>query len=343
MHSDGRVCLVAGVVLLAALTAAHVTLATAHSEPAPVLTAAAPVSALPAAPKPGPRTRREDGPGVAFRLPPGVRLEQDVEFGTGGNRPLLMNILRPAKPAEAPMPVVVFIHGGAWRAGTHRVFQTAFLAAEGYFTASIEYRPSSEAPFPAQIEDCKCAIRFLRAHADEYAIDVDHIGVWGTSAGGHLAALLGTTAGEPRLEGVGGWPEQSSRVQAVCDWFGPADLATLPDDGDPVNSPQGQLLGNAPEDVPELTRLASPIRHISPDDAPFLIVHGENDFVVPMAQSELLHRALTEAGVESTLIRVANAGHGLNPTSRNAQPQPTRAEVDQKVLEFFDRHLRPEG
>ncbi|HOS95936.1 MAG TPA: prolyl oligopeptidase family serine peptidase, partial [Armatimonadota bacterium] len=140
-----------------------------------------------------------------------------------------------------------------------------------------------------------------------------------------------------------GWPEQSSRIQAVCDWFGPADLATLPDDDDPPNSPQGQLLGNAPESVPELVRLASPISHVSPDDPPFLIVHGENDFVVPMEQSELLHRALIEAGVESTLVRVANAGHGLNPTSRDAQPQPPRAEIDQKVLEFFDKHLRPEG
>lgn len=331
----------AGVVLLAALTASHIALGAARVAPEPAQAAVAPAP-LPA-PKREPRAPRPGEPGVAFRLPPGVQLVQDVEFGAGGKRPLLMNILKPSRPTGAPMPVVVFIHGGAWRAGTHRVFQTAFLAAGGYFTASIEYRPSSEALFPAQIEDCKCAIRFLRAHAEEYGIDPDRIGAWGSSAGGHLAALLGTTAGEPKLEGTGGWPEQPSRIQAVCDWFGPADLATLPDEDDPLSSPQGQLLGDAPQDVPELAKLASPISHISPDDPPFLIVHGENDFVVPMAQSELLHRALTEAGVESTLIRVTDAGHGLNPTSRDAQPQPTRAEVDQKVLEFFDRHLRPTG
>jgi len=160
--------------------------------------------------------------------------------------------------------------------------------------------------------------------------------VWGSSAGGHLAALLGTSGGVPELEGeVGGNLDRSSRVQAVCDFFGPADLLAIlepgawPSHGSPT-SPESLLLGGPVAERVKLARLASPVTHASPDDPPFLLVHGDRDPMVPLDQSERLHRALTAAGVDSTLYVVRGAGHGFRDPA-----------VDALVRWFFDRHLRP--
>ncbi|HEX5503118.1 MAG TPA: alpha/beta hydrolase, partial [Thermomicrobiales bacterium] len=165
----------------------------------------------------------------ANSLPPGVALERDVLFGTGGARPLRMHLLRPAARHPRPAPALVYIYGGAWLRGSRDtgLEVLASFAARGYLCASIEYRHSGEARFPAQIEDCKCAVRYLCAHADALAIDPDRIGVWGPSAGGHLAACLGTTARVPELEGDGGWSGFSSAVRAVCDWYGPSDFLQM--------------------------------------------------------------------------------------------------------------------
>lgn len=276
-----------------------------------------------------------------------VEVIRNVEYGKGGDTTLKLDIIRPKPLPKEPMPVVVFIHGGGWQGGNKesKIPNLIPLAQRGCFCASISYRLSGTAVFPAQIEDCKCAVRFLRAHAEKYNIDPARIGVWGSSAGGHLAALMGTSGDVRFLEGKGGWPEESSRVQAVCDWFGPTDFVKIVDDlkflglteaqmdktrlADPVS----RLLGGPFWRLTGLCRQASPISYISKDDPPFLIMHGDQDRVVPLSQSQVFHEALTKAGVVSTLVILGRAGHGFGPNF----------EVDKAVAEFFDKHLRKGG
>ena len=262
-------------------------------------------------------------------MPPGAELIEDVEFGVGGGRPLRMHIVRPISPTHRPMPVIVFVHGGWWRRGDRAsgIPSLIPLAEKGFFCASVEYRLTDEAQWPAQIEDCKCGMRYLRAHTDQWGIDPDRIGVWGRSAGGHLVAMLGSTGSAADLEGSGGWAEQSSAVQAVCDWFGMSDLTLLGHD-DP-DSHTARLVGGPVKDNIAVAKAASPITHVSSDSAPHLIMHGTEDAQVPLAQSELLHEALHQAGVESTLRIFEGLGH---------QDLGEAAIAD--VHAFFDRHLR---
>lgn len=260
---------------------------------------------------------------------------RDLEYARVGAKSLRLDLYLPRRDAEARLPVVVWIHGGGWRAGDKAGTRAPEVLGEGYAVASINYRLSHEATFPAQIHDCKAAVRWLRAHADAYGLDPERIGAWGSSAGGHLVALLGTSGDVAELEGdVGGNLDQSSRVQAVCDFFGPADLLAVLEPGAwpshvSLISPVSLLLGGPVAERVGLARLASPVTHASPDDPPFLIVHGDKDLVVPLDQSQRLHRALTAAEGESALHVVVGAGHGFR--------DPT---VDALVREFFDRHLR---
>lgn len=262
-------------------------------------------------------------------MPAGVELIEDVEFGAGGGRTLRMHVLQPTNPRQRPMPVVMFVHGGWWRRGNRGTGIPSLvpLARKGYFCASVEYRLTDEAQWPAQIEDCKCGIRYLRAHADQWGIDPDRIGVWGRSAGGHLVAMLGSTASAEDLEGTGGWPEQSSAVQAVCDWFGMSDLTLLGHD-DP-DSHSARLVGGPVKDRVAVARNASPVAHVSPASAPHLIMHGTEDAQVPLTQSELLHEALCKADVESALRVFEGLGH-----------EDLGEEAVAEVHAFFDRHLR---
>lgn len=265
---------------------------------------------------------------------PEADVVRDVEYGTGGGRGLKMHLVKPKSPPKDPMPVVVYIHGGGWRAGNRDagVRPLSRLASRGYFGATIEYRLSGEARFPAQIEDCKAAIRFLRSKAKEYGIDPDRIGVWGPSAGGHLVALLGTSGDVKELEGKGGAAEFSSRAQAVVDWFGPTDFLKMGKnkiDHDAANSPESLLVGGPIQENKEKVAAANPITYVSKDDPPFLIMHGDKDDLVPLGQSELLHAALQKAGVESKLHVVPGAGHGFGGR-----------ELDAMVDEFLDRHLK---
>lgn len=263
-----------------------------------------------------------------IQLPETVELLKDVEYGKGGERALKLHILRPKTAPKDAMPVLVWIHGGGWQGGSKDsgIGRLAKYAERGYCCASIEYRFSKEAVFPAQIEDCKCAIRFLRAKAKEYQLDPDRIGVWGSSAGGHLVALLGTSAAIKELEGKGGWPEQSSRVQAVCDFCGPADF---PKWGDTAHPAVLALFGGKVKEKAELAAKASPVTHISKDAPPFLIVHGDEDKVVPLDQSESLNAALKKAGIDVTLHVVKGGGHGFGGP-----------EIDKLVADFFDKHLK---
>jgi acetyl esterase/lipase len=266
------------------------------------------------------------------RLPDSVEVLRDVQFGMGGQTALKLDILRPKTPPAKPMPVIVFIHGGGWQAGDRRAGAPllAPFAERGYFCATIDYRLSGEAIFPAQIEDCKCAIRFLRAKAKEYKLDPNRIGVWGSSAGGHLVALLGTSGGEKSLEGKGGYEKESSRVQAVCDWFGPADFNVSANANWNAPTPVSKLLGGSMSEKKELAAKASPVTYATKDDPPFLIMHGDEDRVVPLKQSELMHAALKKAGVESTFQVVKGKGHGFRGP-----------DVERSVADFFDRILKP--
>ena len=265
------------------------------------------------------------------QTPAGVKALRDVEYVPGGHERQKLDLYVPEK-AEGALPLVVWIHGGGWRGGSKDRCPAMPFAAKGYVVASVNYRLSQHAPFPAQIEDCKAAIRWLRANAKNYHIDTNHVGVWGASAGGHLVALLGTSGGVKAVEGSLGNPDQSSKVQAVVDWFGPADFKPIAERDANPNSTIGQLLGGAPKDNMEKAILASPITHVTKDTPPFLIMHGDKDNLVNFHQSEILEAALKKAGVEVTLVKLEGAGHG------GAQFQTD--EVKKQILEFFDKHLK---
>ena len=291
--------------------------------------AAAAESAAPAAPKAAEKAPR------ARVVPEGLEFLPDVVYGKGGGKDLKLDILRPKQAPAGPMPVVVYIHGGAWKAGSKSGMPPLCnrLAQQGYFCASVEYRFSQEAVFPAQIEDCKCAIRFLRAHAKEYKINPDRIGVWGHSAGGHLVALLGTAGDAKDLEGTGGWQDQSSRVQCVIDCFGPTDFTVVPKGLEGVkeqmSSPVTQLIGGPIPENMEKAAKASPITYVTKDDPPILIMHGDQDPTVPLDQSQRFYEALKKAGVDATLHVVKGAGHGFRGQ-----------EIDDVTAAFFDKHLK---
>lgn len=272
-------------------------------------------------------------------LPAGVRRVADIVYARAGNTDLHMDIGLPEKMPDRPLPVIVWIHGGGWKMGTYKWLRSASFVKHGYAAVSIQYRFLDEARFPAQIHDCKAAIRFLRANASKYGIDPNRIGVWGGSAGGHLAALLGTSGGVKELEGDEGNAGVSSRVQAVCEWYGPNDLTVSDHEPEPGRKKPPllvQLLGATIKEKPELYRLASPITHVSSDDPPFLIVHGDADELVAFRQAQVMHDALTKTGVESALIKVREGNHGL--TAKDMQP--TAEEIEKRMVEFFDRHLK---
>jgi acetyl esterase/lipase len=271
------------------------------------------------------------------KIPHDLIHRRDIVFTRGRQRPLKMDILHSKILPETPMPALIWIHGGAWLEGNKEQGIELLLpfARQGYLCASIEYRLSHEAIFPAQIEDCKCAVRFLRAHAKELHLNRDRIGVWGQSAGGHLAALLGTTGGVEELEGEGGWENFSSRVQAVCDWFAPTDFTRINDfprqiSHSAVDAPEALLIGGTVAENQEKAMRANPIAYINQDAPPFAIFHADDDFIVPLNQSQLLFEALQQAGVEVSLKIVKGGGHGKKFDSPLLLAQ---------LENFFHRHL----
>jgi acetyl esterase/lipase len=266
-----------------------------------------------------------------MRVPEGVKVLRDLEYVHGGHERNRLDMYLPEK-ADHPMPVIVWIHGGAWLSGSKDRPAGIFFTTKGYALASINYRLSQHAPFPAQIQDCKAAIRWLRANAKMYNLDPDHIGVWGASAGGHLVALLGTAGGVKDLDGTGRNLDQSSRVQAVVDWFGPTDFTAMGGWHDGPESPEARLIGGPVQENREKATKANPITYIDNSTASFLIMHGDRDNTVPLGQSELLAQALKKAGVEVMFRIVEGAGHG--------GPQFTSPENRKLVEDFFDKHLR---
>ncbi len=220
---------------------------------------------------------------------------------------LTLDLYRPEE-LSGLLPVIVCVHGGHWDAGGKERCPAITLVDDGYAVASINYRLTRTAPFPAQLEDCKAAVRWLRANSSTYRLDPDHIGVWGYSAGGHLAALLGTSGGVPELEGSGDNMQYSSGVQAVCVVAGPSDLLTMTNLGPKRTSAIEGLLGEPLEEDKAKAIVASPLHYVSKDDPPFLIVHGEGDRVVPVQQGQRLYEELRKAGVNATL-KILPLGH----------------------------------
>lgn len=269
-------------------------------------------------------------------LPEGTKTFKDIAYVTDGHARQKLDLYLPGKGTN--FPLIVWVHGGAWREGSKDNTRATWLLGAGYAVASINYRLSQHATFPAQIEDCKAAIRWLRANAEKYGYDGNRIGVWGASAGGHLVALLGVT-GDVKDFDQGENLKISSRVQAVCDFFGPTDLTKMNEqagargrqDHDAPDSPESQLVGGPVQQNKAKAARANPINYISKGDAPFLILHGDQDNLVPSGQSELLHAALTQAKVSVTFHVVKGAGHG--------GPAFEAPEVRAMVKEFFDKHL----
>lgn len=295
-----------------------------------------------AAPEPKPAVAAKPKP--ALVIPADLELIKDVAYSPDANKLHKLDILRLKKLPKTAMPVLVWIHGGGFVGGAKADGYKHLMrfAKRGYLCASINYRFAYEKHFPGQLEDCKCAIRFLRAHAKQYNLDADHIGVWGASAGGNLVAMLGTTGGVKEFEGTGGWEKFSSRVQAVVDYYGMTDFNAINELVKQGKATQRFMDRSGKDSVshllgvekwwenPELCRKASPTTYVSKDDPPFYIFHGDLDPLTNHEQGELLNERLRKAGVESDFYLVVGGKHGW----------PPRKDVDSKVDAFLDKHLR---
>ncbi|WP_240421711.1 fibronectin type III domain-containing protein [Paenibacillus periandrae] len=286
------------------------------------------IPGIPPAASPVPVTPPPTDP-TPYIPPAGVKMYEDVQIGTAGTRPLYASIAVPDTAPAAAMPVMVYIHGGGWNHGDRKQALSnisSYVAKRGYIGVSLDYRLTPEAPYPAQIQDVKLAIRYLRANAALYHLDPSRIGVWGSSAGGHLASLLGTTGDllttdqvlldnghtvpVPDLEGSGGWPEYSDKVQAVADWFGPADFTT--EFANSYSSVTALLGGHKAFTVPDEARTAMPGTYATPDDPPFWIRHGDADATIPYTDSVKLAGQLRAAEVNVVdFSLVPGQGHGF--------------------------------
>jgi acetyl esterase/lipase len=264
-------------------------------------------------------------------------VEKNIVYGQAGGEKLLMDMYYPDE-AHGAVPAILYVHGGAWMKGNKELGKNNMdvqeLLGRGYIVASINYRLAPEYRFPAQIEDVKCAVRYLRANAARFGIDTERIGAMGGSAGGHLVALLGTSDNDD-FNNSGGTTGQSARVQAVADMFGPADLTA--ELGNNNISVLMQVYGTTNKDS-NVLKDASPVTYASADDPPFLILHGDKDNVVPLIQSQLLYEALKKMGVPAELVIVRNAGHGFAPSG--ARSVPGRAEIANRIGDFFDKSLK---
>ena len=242
-----------------------------------------------------------------------------------GFRPLMLDVRLPK--GSGPFPLIVFVHGGAWATNgptiTNKIYRKMDMfnrfTAAGFAVARISYRLTSEAQFPAQLYDCKSAIRFLRKHAELLRIDPKRFAAFGDSAGGHLVALLGLTGNNPELEGKIGITEGSSAVSCVINWFGPTDLVTMGEDkralgnawgdSDLADSPESMLLGGSPLLNKEMAKAASPITYVHKNAPPMLMQYGDADRLVPLVQGEVLFNALKAVGVDVTLQIIKGADH----------------------------------
>jgi acetyl esterase/lipase len=261
-----------------------------------------------------------------------VTAYRDIRFSNESDR-LLLDIFMPKK--ENP-PLIVYIHGGGWAEGSKYECPAGGIAEYGFAVACINYRLSTEAKFPAQIEDIRAATLWLRENSETYGYDSEKFGVWGHSAGGHLAALAGTSG------------ENDTRFQAAADWSGPADFTSVEEIAVDLNASDIQyyvvdektaiayLLGGAISEKSALAMEADPITHVTSDDPPFMIVHGENDGTVNVSRSRALYHALEEAGVDVTYIEVENEGHHFTILEKDG----SHGEEFVETMRFFKENLK---
>ncbi len=269
-----------------------------------------------------------------------VELRLDQSYADSANPKQMVDLYLPKKRnSDKPLPVVAFIHGGGWVNGDRSGYAAAAIqmARTGdYAAVAVGYRLTKEAHWPEQIYDCKAAIRWIRGHAKEFNLDPDRIGVSGSSAGGHLSSLLGTSGDVKELEGgIGAFTTMSSRVLCVANLCGPEDFtkALMSDkEGKPVvnDAAVSGLLGGTYEEKPKEAVAASPVTYVSKDDPPFITFHGAADKRVAFANAEAIHAALTKAGVPSLLVPITDGGHG----------SVGHPEVMKRAKEFFALHLR---
>lgn len=268
-----------------------------------------------------------------------IEVQKAIVYGKGGDVALKLDLARPK--SEGPHPAIVFIHGGGWRAGSRGGYRAEIerAAKRGYVAVTVTYRLTqpdkngkAKHPFPAQVHDVKCAVRWLRANAKKYAVDPQRIGATGGSAGGHLSLMLGVTDGTHKLEGNGGYPDRSSRVQAVVNYFGPTDMAFLASSSKGAAPILASFLGGGPKEAKAAYTASSPITYASKDDPPTLTLHGAVDTLVPPSQASRFDARMKEVGAKHTTILYEGQGHGFrgetNQTARTA------------MYEFFDKHLK---
>jgi acetyl esterase/lipase len=279
-------------------------------------------------------------------MPPGVRAVLDLAYVPGGDSAQMLDLFVPEVRPDSPLPLLVWIHGGGWRKGSRNPGHAIRFVSRGYIVAGMGYRFSQVAKWPAQIQDCQAAIRWLRANASDYGIDPDRIGVWGSSAGGHLASMLGTAGGQKAFDPVGGNTVQSDRVQAVCSYCGPSNFRTVRAQSesdaelktlvsfDNWTDPYSNLIGSLLGQHPAAEDAASPVHYIRRDplNPAFLLVHGTADQHVPFAQARELADVLQKHGVEAHL-------HPL-PGGDHKTPMYYAPETLDLVQSFFDRNLK---
>ncbi len=255
-------------------------------------------------------------------IPPSVEAKLNLAYAATENPRQRLDLFLPKnRESGKKLPVLVFVHGGAWQAGGKEDGrgQVMRFVAEGKCAGvSIGYRLSQEAKWPAQIHDCKAAIRWIKSHADEHRLDGERIVVWGASAGGHLVAVLGASAGVDEMDGkIGPHTDKDTKVAGVIDFFGPTDVSKmnaqrLPGtmDHDTANAPEAKLLGGPVQTIPDKVKSANPLTYVDKSDPPFLMVHGDKDPLVPHGQSGILEAELKKAGVVNELYTVKGGGHG---------------------------------
>lgn len=266
----------------------------------------------------------------------GYKVLRNQDYVGAGDVRQMLDLYLPEAASAKPRPLVVYIHGGGWEAGSKEKpdVLVGLISGTPYAGASINYRLSRQAKWPAQMHDCKAAIRWLRAHAKEHNIDPDKIAVFGISAGGHLVSMLGVTGGEKELEGeLGPHRDQSSRVTCVLDFCGPSNFLTFGGKRSTVDpdDPKGalaKLIGGPLKDKIEIGKNASPVNYLSSDDAPFLIIHGDKDTIVPYAQAQELDAAMEAAKLPSTLVTGTDGPHVF-----------VSAPLVQRMKAFLSRHL----
>ena len=265
-----------------------------------------------------------------------VKVERNIVYATAGGEKVLLDIAAPTE--GGPYPAVLLLHGGAWSIGSRKELSVSKtgpslieqIAARGYVVASASYRLAPKHKFPAQIEDARTAIRFLRANAKKYNLDPEKIAAGGFSAGGHLALLIGFADKDAFKNDE--YPEQSSRVNCVVSFFGPTDLTLYAASEGLEDAFMVPWLGKGCKTDKGVYAKASPIEYVTKDDPPVLMIHGTADFVVPILHSERLLKKLQDTGVKSDLIAVKGEGHGWigKPATKTTQD----------AILFLDEHLK---